>query len=29
LEVWVVNEKGQTAYYTHEGQVASSAEVLG
>jgi Uma2 family endonuclease len=29
LEVWVVNEKGQTAYYTHEGQVASSAEDLG
>jgi Uma2 family endonuclease len=27
IEVWVVNESGDTAYYTYEGQLPGSAEV--
>lgn len=27
IEVWVVNESGDTTYYTHEGQLSRSVEV--
>jgi Uma2 family endonuclease len=26
-EVWVVNEDGETAYYTHEGQLSDSRQI--